>query len=285
MGLKKDGSTFLAELYGKLLPYKGHTRRVTAVRDITERKKMEHDLLKIKKLEATTILAGGIAHDFNNLLTIITGYADLAQDEIESDSPAREMLHQVLETSRQAKILTEKFLTLSDGYSPAIKTTSIQDLLRAAMVNITQGEQLSSDILLAADLWSIRGDADKIIQALQNIITNAGEAMDGKGLIRVRAENMEVLPEELASVIDQPGLKYIKISIQDSGTGIAPENISRISDPYFSTKQRGSQKGMGLGLTLANAIIKKNNGYIRVESTMEAGTTVTVYLPAAEDLA
>ncbi|MBF0550242.1 MAG: response regulator [Deltaproteobacteria bacterium] len=247
-------------------------------RDISRRKEMEEELLKSKKFEATGILAGGIAHDFNNLLTVIQGNIELAQEESPPGSLAAEFLKEARRACNHAKGLTQKFITVSAGGMPVKATESINGLIQDAVLSLA-GSSARAEYLLPKGLWPVEIDAAQVRHALHNLLENAAEAMPGGGVIRITAENIETAEDDVTIKPPLPAGRYVMISVDDQGVGISEENINRIFDPYFSTKDRGSQKGMGLGLTIVYSIVRKHDGYIRVSSTRGLGTRVSVYLP------
>ncbi len=251
--------------------------------DITERKRMEEDLLRVKKLEATGILAGGIAHDFNNLLAAILGNLSLARDMLDSDLDASERLAKAERASLRIKDLIKRFVTFSTGGSPVKKLASLKPLVEDAVTLSLSGSSVTARFSLPDDLWKCEIDTEQIGQAVHVIIDNAKEAMLQGGSVTVSAENVAVsgLLEDLDFPVREG--RYVKLCISDTGIGISEESMQKIFDPYYSTKQRGSQKGMGLGLSIAYSIIKKHSGYIYLKSKPDAGTDVFILLPAAQD--
>ena len=250
-------------------------------RDITNRKNMEEELIKAKKLQATATLAGGIAHDYNNLLTAILGNIDLAKIVIDQDSAACEYLNNAEQASFRARDLTQKFITFSSGGAPIKQVATIDKALQGAMDLALSGSNVKYEFSAPEDSWSVEVDLGQLNQAITNIITNSREAMPDGGTIHVKVEHLESLVYETEAGLDLPENKYLKISFQDEGAGISEEDLVNILDPYFSTKERGTQKGMGLGLTIVHSIIKKHNGDICIHSSPGQGTTVIMYLPAA----
>lgn len=244
--------------------------------DITKSKKMEEELLKAQKLESIGLLAGGIAHDFNNILMAIWGNISLARMDAPPDSRIFERLTAAEKANRQATELTQQLLTFSKGGAPIKRTASIAALIRDSAEFVLRGSNVRCELLVSDDLCPVEVDEGQISQVINNLIINADQAMPEGGVIQVRAENV-ILEDPSPG----PPLKrgaYIRLTIADQGIGIRPEHISRIFDPYFTTKQKGS----GLGLATAYSVIKKHDGYICVDSKLGVGTTFTVYLPAAE---
>jgi PAS domain S-box-containing protein len=250
--------------------------------DITEINRAEADRLILSKLESTGILAGGIAHDFNNLLTVILMNLELGQMAI----PAGNELAQRLEDAKRAILLarglTQQLITFAPGGAPVMKATSLSGLIRESVRLALSGSPVRGDFVLADELWAADVDAGQIAQVIRNLAQNAREAMPQGGMLAVRACNFVLGAGEQPSL--PPG-KYVGVSIADQGMGIAKELLPKIFNPYFSTKQRGEQKGMGLGLTICHSVIEKHGGAITVESTVGAGTTFRIYLPASRKAA
>lgn len=248
-------------------------------RVITDRKNMEEDLLKTEKLEATSILAGGIAHDFNNLLAVILGNINLARMPRLSSRDRDKVLKQAEEACSQATNLTRQFLTLSKGGAPSKRLQSLCGLI-ADMVSLAlSGSSIKPKVNIADDLWPIYCDWGQIQQALMNLLMNAREAMEAGGDIEILARNVHLSEGEVPPLKEG---KYIQVTIQDCGKGIPKEILASIFDPYFSTKSRGAQKGMGLGLTMAYSIVTRHEGQIIVESEVGVGSKFNLFLPAVE---
>jgi len=246
-------------------------------RDITLRKQMEEDILKAKKLESLGKLAGGIAHDFNNLLTSITGNICLAQMELDPESAASGLLREAEKASVRTKDLTARLITFSRGGEPVKKVISIEDLVNDCVSSMLSDFSIACEINISDDIRSGEIDEQQMKQVIHNIIINAWEAMTGKGTVKVYCENVTVGEEDALTL--KKG-EYVKISIKDQGPGISEENLTSIFDPYFSTKEMGAEKGMGLGLAVCHSIVKKHDGLIVVESELGSGATFFIYLPA-----
>jgi two-component system, cell cycle sensor histidine kinase and response regulator CckA len=249
------------------------------LQDITERKRAEEDRLTLNRLESTGVLAGGIAHDFNNLLMAILLNLELAQTLV----PPGEMLADILEKAKQATLesggLTRQLLNFAKEGAPLRKPTRLSGVIQESVRLSLTGSQLRCDFSLAEDLWLAEVDAGQIGQVVLNLMLNARRAMPAGGTISVRAENAVLGPHE------SPGLPpgdYVRVSITDRGGGISKELLPKIFDPYYSTKERGPQKGMGLGLTICHSIIQRHGGTIAVESEPGVGTTFRIHLPASK---
>ncbi len=244
------------------------------VQDITERKRMEEELVKVQKLESLGVLAGGIAHDFNNILSSIWGNIDLAKMDIEPGERAFESLDEAVKACHHAADLTARLLTFSKGGTPVKKPAPIAKLVRDAADFALSGSNVRCEFELPDDSLVAEVDEGQIKQVFHNLILNAIQAMPKGGEIRVRAEKvLSITHVELPLKTGD----YVRLSIQDHGTGIRKEHLHRIFDPYFTTKQKGS----GLGLAVAHSIIDKHDGHVRVESEPGEGTTFQIYLPAS----
>jgi PAS domain S-box-containing protein len=271
-----DGSERLVA--GNASPLRNKDGKVIGValafRDITEQQKMATELLKASKLESLGVLAGGIAHDFNNILGSILGNLSLAKMLVAAETELYTTLERAVKASLRAKELTRQLLTFAKGGAPVRKAASIADLIRDTTHFVLRGSNVRSELLLPDDLWPAEIDEGQIGQVLDNLIINARQAMPDGGVVKLKAENL-VLPEN--SRIPLSTGRYIHLSIHDTGIGIAPENLPKIFDPYFTTKQKGS----GLGLATTYSIMRKHEGHISVESAPGEGTTFHLYLPAS----
>ncbi|MCK5706561.1 MAG: PAS domain S-box protein [Candidatus Aureabacteria bacterium] len=255
---------------------------VCIAKDITDRKKAEIEQRKYEtqmqhtqKLESIGILAGGIAHDFNNILTAIVANISLTKMYISPKEESYETIIDAEKATLQAKTLTKQLLTFSKGGVPIKKLTSLEDLIKDTASFALRGSHIGSALSIPDDLWSAEIDAGQIGQVINNLIINAIQSMQEGGKINITAENIHM--EENSTIQISKG-KYIKISISDQGTGIEKQNLKKIFDPYFSTKEQGS----GLGLTTTYYIIKNHMGHIKVESEKDNGTTFSIYLPASD---
>jgi PAS domain S-box-containing protein len=248
---------------------------IIAFRDITEKQKMEEELLRARRLDSIGILAGGIAHDFNNLLTAILGNVSLAKLYVDRNEKAFGRLVDAEKASLRAKDLTQQLLTFSKGGAPVKRTASITDLLVDSASFGLSGSNVKCEFDLPEGLWPVDVDEGQMSQVINNLIINADHAMPAGGVITVRAENIVVGTD---NALFLTAGKYVKISVQDQGIGIAEANLQRIFDPYFTTKTKGS----GLGLATCYSIIKRHDGLIIVESELGKGTIFHMYLPASE---
>jgi signal transduction histidine kinase/DNA-binding response OmpR family regulator len=245
-------------------------------REIAERERAEDELLKAQKLESMGILAGGIAHDFNNILTSILSNVSLARMHAASDTEQVKNLLAAEKAALRARDLTQQLLTFSRSGVPVKKPASIVQLLEDSAEFALMGSGVKLDYSIAEDLWAVEVDKAQISQVISNLVINAAQAMPEGGNIRVRVENAEVKEREIPYL--KVG-KYMRLSIRDEGVGILKKHLTKIFDPYFTTKKGGS----GLGLASTYSIVKNHGGHISVQSESGAGTMFTIYLPASTE--
>ncbi len=239
----------------------------------------EKRILKNRETEIIGNLSGGVAHDFNNLLASIMGLIELSMNKLQPGTESADFLSDAMKSCIQARELAKKFVTLSQSGAPKRETGVISVSIRQFTCIALSGTNVKCEERIHEDLWAADFDEGQIGQVLSCIVTNAKEAMPDGGTITVEADNVIIGDESDISV---DGGQYVKISIKDHGRGIIAENLDRIFDPYFSTKESFGDRGMGLGLATALSIIKKHEGDIRVESELGVGTTVFIYIPATE---
>ena len=247
-------------------------------RQIEARKQAEQELFKARMLEALGTLAGGIAHDFNNMLTVVLGKIELARISAK-DARVDRLLDGAANAIAKATDLTGKFITFSGGGKPLKQEVAVEKIL-SSFVSALAGSNVRQEFQLQEGLWNIEVDPRQMDQVVYVLVANAMEAMPHGGTLEVRAVNWESGGEEDATGLALRKGPYVKISITDDGPGIARENLDKVFDPYFSTKQRCSEKGMGLGLAIANSIVSRHGGYIHAQSEKGAGASFHIYLPA-----
>ncbi|CAD7773650.1 MAG: Sensor histidine kinase RcsC [Candidatus Methanoperedenaceae archaeon GB50] len=270
--ISKDGTRRSIDDSGA--PIKDENGKIIGVvlvfRDVSEKRRIEQELMKADKLNSLGILAGGIAHDFNNILTAILGNIILAKEFTRPGEKIYERLIEAEKASLRAKDLAQQLLTFSSGGAPIKKTMFISDLLKESALFALSGSNVQCEFSISNNLWAVEIDEGQINQAINNLIINAIQSMPEGGRIKLTAENVTVSEGEKKG-------RYVKISIVDQGIGIPKEHLPKIFEPYFTTKQKGS----GLGLAIVYSIIKKHDGYIEVETELGVGTTFKVYLPAS----
>ncbi|MCP3889253.1 MAG: response regulator [Desulfobulbaceae bacterium] len=241
-------------------------------------KQMESQIQLLQKMESIGTLAGGLAHDFNNLLYMILGNINLAEDNLQYGDPAFKNLKKAEKACLRAHELTKKLITFSKGGCPVKEKTYIDELVRDVVIATLQESAIQSEFSIPNDIIQIEIDTNQIKQVVTNIVVNAKEAMNDKGLFKVYYDSVDITIEDNLTLT--PG-KYVKLSFKDQGTGMSKQNLNKIFDPYFSTKEMGAQKAQGLGLAICHSIITRHNGLITVKSEPEKGSAFTIYLPAS----
>jgi len=276
----KDGAErIITESGAPILDKEGRVLGVVLVfRDMTEKRKLEEELIRADKLESMGLLAGGIAHDFNNVLTAIIGNLALAKLSLHEEQDVLQILDEAEKASLRATNLTQQLLTFSKGGLPIKKLCSIKNLIKEWVEFSSRGSNIRPVFFIQDDLWPANIDEGQINQVINNLIINACQAMERGGLLEIHAKNMDNTETNTEQILHMEKGKYIEIAVKDQGLGITEEHLQKIFDPYFTTKEKGS----GLGLFTAYAIIKKHHGYLRVDSEVGIGTTFYIYLPATE---
>jgi len=232
-------------------------------------------MVMVQKLESLGTMAGGIAHDFNNMLTGILGNLSLVKEDTGTGGEVLELLQEAEEACITAKGLARQLLTFASGGNPVVEPHDLGQLLRQAAAFAVRGSGSRCEFQIATGPLFTSIDKDQISQVVQNLVINAVQAMAIGGTILVEAASVIVGPGELPPLSAGP---YVRVAIVDQGTGIPPDCLSRVFDPYFSTKG----KGRGLGLATSHSIIKKHGGHIGVRSRPGVGTTMIFHLPACD---
>ncbi|MDR4497309.1 MAG: ATP-binding protein [Candidatus Scalindua sp.] len=236
----------------------------------------EKEAIKVQNLESLGLFAGGLAHEFNNILTIISGNISLIKTRTNPESEIDRSLKDMEKAFLSGKALVQKLITFSTGGAPVKEITTISHLIKESVMHSLRGAEAKCKFYLSQDLCSVEVDKEQMRQAIYNLIANADHALGDGGIIKVRTENVNLEPRNV--LLLQKG-KYVKITIEDNGSGIPPEHLQKIFYPYFTTKQRG----YGLGLSATYSIIKRHGGSITVASKKGEGTIFTIYLPASQN--
>ena len=249
--------------------------------DITERRRLEQQFPRAQRMEGIGTLAGGIAHDLNNVLSPILMSIGLLQMD-ENDPERLETLTTIERSARRGADMVSQVLSFARGMEGRRIDVQVRHLVRdvAKIVAETFPKSITLRDHVPADTWLLHADPTQLHQVLLNLCVNARDAMPHGGRITIAAENLMVDAQYAAMIMDaQPG-PYVKLEVEDTGTGIPPEIVEKVFDPFFTTKEPG--KGTGLGLSTSLAIVKSHGGFIRVYSDPGAGTRFHVYLPARE---
>src|SRR5579862_2646813 len=249
-------------------------------RDLTERMRLEAQLLQSQKMDAIGNLAGGVAHDFNNLLTIITSYAELALDAVPRESPLESKIQEIILAARRAAELTRQLLAFGRKQPQALRVADLNQVIGRIANTLPRliGEDIGFTFTRGEGLGSVRVDPLQIEQILMNLAANARDAMPQGGQLRIETSNQRLEDDyvQCKKAIIPTG-RYALITVSDDGTGIPPEHMPHIFEPFYTTKPLG--KGTGLGLATVYGIVKQNKGYVWAYSEPKMGTVFKIYLP------
>jgi len=285
----KNGQRIPIEVHAQAFEYKDHLAILSTVRDITDRKRAEKEQLALEaqlqqaqKMESIGTLAGGIAHDFNNILGIILGNAELAMDDVPEWNPAKFNLKEIRTASLRAKDVVRQLLSFARKTRLEKKPTNIVSIVKESLKLLRSSIPTNVEIHrnIPADVDTILADPTQINQVLINLCTNANHAMPDGGIIEVILKNVALNENATAQYPDLNPGRYVNLTVSDTGHGIPKEDVDRIFDPYFTTKEVG--KGTGMGLAVVHSIVKEHNGIVTVKSEPGKGTTFTIFFPAVE---
>jgi PAS domain S-box-containing protein len=283
-GAKKDSSTFSMDM--TITPVRSEAGKINCFlaigKDITRELMIDAQLRQSQKMEAIGTLAGGIAHDFNNILAAIMGYTELTIGKLKQPE-LQHYLEQILRAGERARNLVTQILAFSLKGDKEVKPADISLLIRENLkllrATIPSTIEIRSDI--EPEVAKVLADPTQLHQVVMNLCTNAAHAMREKGgTLEVGLSNAEITPEMLPLLPDLKPGPYVKLRVDDTGTGIAPDIMGKIFDPFFTTKERG--KGTGLGLSVVYGIVKEYGGAVAVQSELGKGSTFSTYLPAIE---
>ncbi len=278
---RKDGSTINLEVSSKAIEIGEEVYIQSIHRDITEKKKLQTQLLHSQKMESIGTLAGGIAHDFNNILTSILGFTDLILDAEDPPPETAQKVRIIESSARKGSSLVSKLLSFARRGSIEAVPFDINPIMddSISMLSRLIPRNIHIDNKPNHMIPPVIGDANQIEQIMMNLIINARDAMPEGGEIIIKSDVIELDRETLNIAADVRKGVFIKLSVRDTGTGIQEKHLERIFEPFYSTKEVG--KGTGLGLAMVYGIVKEHSGYITVDSTLGSGTTFDIYLPAS----
>ena len=283
---KKNGELYYVE--ESVCPVRDGSGNITHYiansRDLTDRKRLEAQLLQAQKMDAVGRLAGGVAHDFNNLLTIITSYSELALDAVTPHSPLAMKMQEILQAARRAAELTRQLLAFSRKQPQALRVVELNPSVERITKTLHRliGEDIELNFVAGSGLGPVRIDPVQIEQILMNLAANARDAMPEGGHLRIETSDM-ILDDD--SIAGKPAVipkgRYALITVTDDGAGIPTEHLSHIFEPFYTTKPPG--EGTGLGLATVYGIVKQNKGFIWAYSELSVGTVFKVYLPCVAE--
>jgi len=291
---KKDGTVFPVEITASYFSWNNRPVHLAAVRDITpriqaeeERKRLGDRLCRVEKMEALGTMAGGVAHDLNNILGVLVGYSELLLLKMPQDSPYRDHLSNILESGKKSAAIIQDLLALTRRgvlVSQVINLNRIVsdyfkspefEMLKSSHPGVTFRTELDSELL------NMKGSPVHLEKMVMNLVSNAAEASFESGLVTIRTEN-RYLDSPIYGYDDMQEGEHIVLTVADQGKGIAPEDIGRIFEPFYTKKVMG-RSGTGLGLAVVWGAIKDHGGYIDVKSAEEEGTTFTLYFPVVRE--
>ncbi|WQO29905.1 PAS domain-containing protein [Microvirga lotononidis] len=253
-----------------------------AGRDVTERKQFEEHLRSSQKMEALGQLTGGVAHDFNNLLQVISGNLQLLTKDIAGNERAEARVQNALAGVTRGSKLASQLLAFGRRQPLEPKVVNVgrfikgmDDMLRRAL-----GEEIEVETVISGGLWNTQVDPGQIENAILNLAINARDAMNGQGRLTIEAGNA-LLDDRYARQHDVTAGQYVMLAVTDTGSGIPPDVLERVFEPFFSTKPEG--KGTGLGLSMVFGFVKQSGGHIKIYSEVGQGTTVKIYLPRVHE--
>ena len=287
MATRKDGSTLEVSMSWGPLDEDASQGFIVTFTDMTDRKRLEAQLLQAQKMEAVGRLAGGVAHDFNNMLTAIKSYSQLLLQDVATDDARHKDIQEIDLAADRAARLTRQLLAFSrqQMLQPRVldvnqTVSELEKMLQRLLL-----KDITLSTRLAPDLHAVRADAGQLEQVIVNLVVNARDAMPDGGRLTVRTQNVTIdaaSAREGWSFAVRQG-EYVQIAVTDTGFGMDEATKSRIFEPFFTTKDR--HKGTGLGLSTVYGIVKQSGGYIRVISAPAEGSTFEVYLPVADSAA
>ncbi len=278
--ITRDGKELWIQPNSVLTAWEGRPAILSFIQDITEKKRIEDQLIQTQRMEFLATLAGGIAHDFNNLFMGIQGNISLMLLGKARDHPDYGRLKSMEQEVRSGAGLTRQLLRFSRGGNYGAKLTNMNELIKTQnRIFARTRKEISIREQYEKNLWPAEVDQNQIKQVLLNLYANAWQAMPNGGDLSIATENVTIDEQDTISFTMKPG-RYVRITLADTGVGMDEDTQQRIFDPFFTTKQR--ERGTGLGLAEAYGIIKSHGGSINVASKKSEGTTFTIYLPASE---
>src|SRR5215469_12678986 len=281
-GLRNDGSEFPVEVNLSLLETAEGLWGSAAIRDLTERRKLESQFRQAQKMESIGTLSGGVAHDFNNLLTVILSYSNSLAEELNGDSKHQRAAEQIHQAAERGAALTRQMLAFSRQQVFQVRLLNLNDIIRNLLKMLQRiiGEHIEITTALADDLKLVKADPGQLEQVLMNLSVNARDAMPKGGHLTLETSNV-VLDEDFVRLhVGASAGPQVLLTVSDTGAGMDSATQARIFEPFFTTK--GPGQGTGVCLVMVYGVVKQSGGSIWVKSKLEIGTTFNIYLPQAQ---
>ena len=282
-GRNKDGTEFPVEISLSYIRTEQGVVAIAFISDISQRKRLEDQVLQSQKMEAVGRLAGGIAHDFNNLLTVISGYDRLLLNQLSPFEPLRGYAEEIAKAAERAASLTKQLLAFSRRQiiTPRVWPLNVIIAESEKLLRRLISEDIEVSTVLRPDVGNIRVDRGQMEQVVLNLALNARDAMPDGGRIGIETDNVDLDTEYVRTHLGvQPG-RYVMFAVTDNGAGMDAETRKHIFEPFFTTKP--AEKGTGLGLATVYGIVKQSGGDIWVYTELGRGTTFKVYLPRVDE--
>lgn len=283
-GLRRDGSEFPVEIKLSVLETEEGLWGTAAIRDLTERRKLEQQFQQAQKMESIGTLAGGIAHDFNNLLTVILSYSSYLSEELPSVSKFHRAAEQVHLAAERGAALTRQMLAFSRRQVFQLRVLNLNDIVGNLLKMLQRiiGEHIQIRTALAEDLAAVKSDPAQLEQVLMNLCVNARDAMPEGGQLTLETQNVELNETFVRAHVGSTPGPHVLLTVTDTGMGMDAPTQARIFEPFFTTK--GPGHGTGLGLAMVYGVIKQSGGYIWVSSEIGKGTCFKIYLPQEREI-
>ncbi|MFQ5709955.1 MAG: PAS domain S-box protein [bacterium] len=281
---KKNEPVWVSEEFSLLKNEDGSIQVIRVVcRNITERKQLQNELARAQRLESAGRVASQIAHDFNNLLAPLAAYPPLIREDLPPDHPILGMIEEMEFAAKKIAEINQQLLSLGRRGHYTMEPIDLNELFQKVLASVSIPEEVKVELDLEPNLLKINGGAAQITRVLTNLIANGKEAMHGMGVLTVKTENVYLEEPLHGDQTVEPG-EYVKLEVSDTGTGIAPEIVDKIFDPFFSTKKMDRMRGTGLGLSIVHGVVEDHKGYITVSTKLGMGTSFFLYFPATRDM-
>ncbi len=280
----KSGQELLFKYWGEIIMISNQNRLLSISLDVTEHRKIEHQLQQAQKMDSVGRLAGGVAHDFNNMLGVILGHAEMAMDQLDPAQPLFADLDEIRKAASRSADLTRQLLAFARKQTVAPKVLDLNETIEGFLKMLRRliGEDIDLVWMPGAGLWPVKVDPSQLDQILANLCVNARDSIAGVGKIIIETGNGTFDEEFCATHAGCVSGEYVRISVSDTGSGMDKGTLSHIFEPFFTTK--GIGEGTGLGLSTVYGAVKQNNGYIDVYSEPGQGTIFTINLPRYKEV-